>query len=83
AKKRSFRQAAEYQEGGKVRNSRQARDMAKGSKYGRREQEEAWENAEVSALFRLAGAGVRVPKPYDYLDGVLLMELVSDADGDA
>lgn len=83
ANKRSFRQAAEYQEGRKVRNSRQARAMAKGSKYGRREQEEAWQNAEVAALFRLAGAGVRVPKPYDFLDGVLLMELVADADGDA
>jgi len=83
ANKRSFRQAAEYQEGRKVRNSRQARAMAKGSKYGRKEAEDAWQNAEVAALFRLAGAGVRVPKPYDFQDGVLLMELVTDADGNA
>ena len=83
ANKRSFRQAAEYQEGRKVRNSRQARAMAKGSKYGRKEAEDAWQNAEVAALFRLAAAGVRVPKPYDFQDGVLLMELVTDADGDA
>lgn len=83
ANKRSFRQAAEYQEGRKVRNSRQARAMAKGSKYGRKEAEDAWQNAEVAALFRLAGAGVRVPKPYDFQDGVLLMELVVDADGNA
>lgn len=83
ANKRSFRQAAEYQEGRKVRNSRQARAMAKGSKYGRKEAEDAWQNAEVAALFRLASAGVRVPKPYDFQDGVLLMELVTDADGDA
>ena len=83
ADKRSFRQAAEYQEGRKVRNSRQARAMAKGSKYGRKEAEDAWQNAEVAALFRLAGAGVRVPKPYDFLDGVLLMELVTDEDGQA
>ena len=83
ANKRGFRQAAEYQEGRKVRNSRDARAMAKGSKYGRKEQEEAWQNAEVSALYRLAGAGVRVPKPYDFLDGVLLMELVAGPDGDA
>ncbi|MFJ4053810.1 MULTISPECIES: PA4780 family RIO1-like protein kinase [unclassified Pseudomonas] len=83
ANKRSFRQAAEYQEGRKVRNSRQARAMAKGSKYGRKEAEDAWQNAEVAALFRLANAGVRVPKPYDFQDGVLLMELVTDADGDA
>ena len=61
ANKRGFRQAAEYQEGRKTRNSRDARAMAKGSKYGRKEQEEAWQNAEVSALFRLAAAGVRVP----------------------
>ncbi|MFZ6046248.1 PA4780 family RIO1-like protein kinase [Pseudomonas sp. CR3202] len=83
ANKRGFRQAAEYQEGRKVRNSRDARAMAKGSKYGRREREDAWQNAEVAALFRLANAGVRVPKPYDFLDGVLLMELVSDGEGDA
>jgi RIO kinase 1 len=83
ANKRSFRQAAEYQEGRKVRNSRDARAMAKGSKYGRKGQEDAWQNAEVAALFRLAAAGVRVPKPYDFLDGVLLMELVDDGEGDA
>ncbi|WP_271409352.1 PA4780 family RIO1-like protein kinase [Pseudomonas sp. Q1-7] len=83
ANKRGFRQAAEYQEGRKIRNSRDARAMAKGSKYGRREREESWQNAEVAALFRLAGAGVRVPKPYDFLDGVLLMELVGDGAGDA
>ncbi|UVE18369.1 serine protein kinase RIO [Pseudomonas sp. LS44] len=83
ANKRSFRQAAEYQEGRKVRNSRQARAMAKGSKYGRKEQEDAWQNAEVAALFRLASAGVRVPKPYDFLDGVLLMEMIADDSGDA
>lgn len=83
AHKRGFRQAAEYQEGRKVRNSRDARAMAKGSKYGRKEQEENWQNAEVAALFRLAAAGVRVPKPYDFLDGVLLMELVTDGYGDA
>jgi len=83
ANKRSFRQAAEYQEGRKTRNSRQARAMAKGSRYGRKETEDAWQNAEVAALFRLAGAGVRVPKPYDFLDGVLLMEMVADEYGDA
>ncbi|MBB3103023.1 PA4780 family RIO1-like protein kinase [Azomonas macrocytogenes] len=83
ANKRSFRQAAEYQEGRKVRNSRDARAMTRGSKYGRREQEEAWQNAEVTALYRLDSAGVRVPRPYGFLDGVLLMEMVAGADGDA
>ena len=80
---RSFRQAVDYTENRKVKNSRQARAMAKGTKYGREKQEEAWQNAEVDALYRLAGAGVRVPRPINFHDGVLLMELVTDADGDA
>jgi len=81
ADQRSFRQSVLYQEGRKVRNSRRARAMEKGSQYGRQEQESAWQSAEVSALYRLADAGVRVPKPYNFIDGVLLMELVTDADG--
>jgi RIO kinase 1 len=80
---RSFRQAVDYTENRKVKNSRQARAMAKGTKFGREAQEAAWQSAEVDALYRLAGAGVRVPKPYNFHDGVLLMELVTDADGDA
>src|SRR5690606_5838862 len=55
----------------------------KRTRYGRKEQEEAWQNAEVNALYRLAGAGVKVPKPYGYFEGVLLMELVTDAEGSA
>ncbi|MGH8843273.1 MAG: PA4780 family RIO1-like protein kinase [Advenella sp.] len=82
AKQRSFRQAASYRDGRKVQNSRQARAMEKGSRYGRQMQEEVWQNAEVNALFQLANAGVRVPQPYICTDGVLLMELVVDADGD-
>jgi RIO kinase 1 len=80
--KRSFSQQAQYQEGRKVRNSRQTRAMAKNSRYGRKEQEGAWHNAEVEALQRLDDAGVRVPKVYSYVGGVLLMELVVDAQGD-
>jgi RIO kinase 1 len=83
ANKRAFRQSVDYTEGRKVKNSRQARAMEKGSKYGRKAQEEAWQSAEVSALYRLAAAGVRVPRPYNFLDGVLLMELVTDSDGNA
>ena len=83
ADKRSFRQAVQYTEGRKVKNSRRARAMEKGSRYGRQEQEEAWQNAEVDALHRLATAGVRVPKPYNFLNGVLLMELVTDENGHA
>lgn len=81
AKQRSFRQAASYREGRKVKNSREARALEKGSRYGREVQEQLWQNAEVDALFRLANAGVRVPQPYICTDGVLLMELVADADG--
>ncbi|POP54165.1 PA4780 family RIO1-like protein kinase [Zhongshania marina] len=81
AAQRSFKQAVLYQEGRKVRNSRRARAMEKGSKFGRKQQEDAWHNAEVDALYRLARAGVRVPKPYGCFDGVLLMELVTDEEG--
>lgn len=80
-KQRSFRKNASYQEGRKTKNSRQARAMEKGSRYGRQMQEEAWQSAEVDALYRLAAAGVRVPQPYICHEGVLLMDLVTDADG--
>jgi len=83
ADKRSFRQAVDYTENRKTKNSRQARAMAKGTRYGRQSQERAWQNAEVDALRRLAAAGVRVPQPYNFHEGVLLMELVTDAEGNA
>jgi RIO kinase 1 len=83
ATQRSFRQAVDYTENRKVKNSRQARAMAKGTRYGRQAQESAWQSAEVDALHRLAAAGVRVPAPINFCDGVLLMELVTDEHGDA
>ncbi|PTT76953.1 serine protein kinase RIO [Pelomonas sp. HMWF004] len=83
ANKRGFRQAVDYTENRKVRNSRQGRAMAKRTTYGRQQQEAAWQSAEVDALYRLAAAGVRVPRPGNFHDGVLLMELVADAHGDA
>jgi RIO kinase 1 len=82
ATKRSFRQAADYTEGRKTKNSRKSRAMEKGTRYGRKVQEEAWQSAEVDALYRLAAAGVRVPMPYNFHEGVLLMELVTDGEGD-
>ncbi len=82
AAKRSFKQAVLYQEGRKSRSSRRSRAMEKGSKFGRAQQEETWHNAEVDALRKLAAAGVRVPTPYACVDGVLLMELVTDGEGD-
>ena len=82
ANQRSFRQAVDYTEGRKVKNSRMARAMEKGTRYGRKEQEAAWQNAEVTALYKLATAGIRVPQPYGFYEGVLLMELVSDANGE-
>jgi RIO kinase 1 len=78
---RSFQKRAQYQEGRGVRGSRQARAMGKSTGFGRREAEAAWKNAEVDALYQLVAAGVRVPKPIGYFDGVLVMELVADADG--
>ncbi|RCV90100.1 PA4780 family RIO1-like protein kinase [Billgrantia montanilacus] len=81
AKQRSFKQAVQYQEGRKVRNSRQGRAMAKKTRYGQKEQEQAWLNAEVDALYRLAAAEVRVPQPFGFVDGVLLMEMITDDEG--
>ncbi|MDP9142767.1 MAG: serine protein kinase RIO [Pseudomonadota bacterium] len=82
AEKRGFHKLAEYQEGRKARGSREARAMGKHSKFGRKEQEVAWKNAEADALYRLAAAGVRVPRPHGFHEGVLLMELIADAAGD-
>lgn len=78
---RSFQQRVQYQEGRKVRGSREARAVGKASKYGRKQQETAWKNTEVDALYQLRDAGVRVPEPHGYYHGVLVMELVTDADG--
>jgi RIO kinase 1 len=83
ADRRSFRQAVDYTENRKTKNTRQARAMAKGTRFGRESQEKAWQSAEVAALYRLAAAGVRVPRPYNFHAGVLLMELVTAADGNA
>ncbi|HEX5286174.1 MAG TPA: PA4780 family RIO1-like protein kinase [Polaromonas sp.] len=83
ATQRSFRQAVDYTENRRVKNTRQARAMAKGTRFGRQASEAAWQSAEVDALYRLADAGVRVPKPHNFCDGVLLMELVTDEQGDA
>ncbi|MCO4762540.1 MAG: hypothetical protein KC502_13600 [Myxococcales bacterium] len=79
---RSFRQRSDYEEGRRHKNSRRARAMSKGSKYGRKEQEISWQSAEVDALYQLAGAGVRVPQPHYFDHGVLLMDLIADAEGD-
>ena len=78
---RSFQQRVQYQEGRKVRGSRQARAIGKATKFGRKEQEAAWKNTEVDALYALSAAGVRVPRPFGYFGGVLVMELVTDAAG--
>jgi RIO kinase 1 len=78
---RSFQQRSQYQEGRKIRGSRQARAIGKKTRFGRKEEESAWKNAEVSALYQLTAAGVRVPRPYGYFNGVLIMELITDAEG--
>lgn len=83
ANQRSFKQAVQYQEGRKVRSTRRARAMSKKTRYGQKEQENAWVSAEVDALYRLSSAGVRVPQPRGFIDGVLLMDLIQDAEGHA
>ena len=80
-RQRSFQRRAQYQEGRKMRGSRQTRAMKKNTRFGRSEHESAWKNAEVDALYRLHAAGVRVPKPYGFFNDVLIMELVTDAGG--
>ena len=82
-RQRSFQQRVQYQEGRKVRGSRQTRAIEKNSRFGRKEQEAAWKNTEVDALYQLADAGVRVPKPFGFFNGVLVMELLTDADGNS
>ncbi|SDQ50563.1 RIO kinase 1 [Nitrosospira multiformis] len=83
ANARSFRQSVDYTEGRRVKNSRRTRAMEKGTRYGRKAQEDAWRSVEVDSLCRLAAAGVRVPRPYNFFEGVLLMELVTGANGEA
>lgn len=83
ANQRSFRQSTDYTENRKTKNSRQARAVEKGTRFGRKVQEQAWQSAEVDALYRLNAAGVRVPKPYNFHEGVLLMELIVDEQGHA
>lgn len=78
---RSFQRRAQYQEGRKVRGSRETRAMSRSTRFGRREQENEWKNAEVDALYRLVAADVRVPRPFGYFNDVLIMELVTDASG--
>ncbi|HVC30147.1 MAG TPA: PA4780 family RIO1-like protein kinase [Steroidobacteraceae bacterium] len=78
---RSFQRRAQYQEGRKVRGSRETRAMSRSTRFGRREQEHEWKNAEVDALYRLVAADVRVPRPFGYFSDVLIMELVTDAAG--
>ncbi|MFC0267791.1 PA4780 family RIO1-like protein kinase [Kushneria aurantia] len=82
-RKRGFRRAETYEEGRRGRNSRRERAMAKKSRFGRQEQEQAWQNAEVDALYRLDGAGVRVPRPHGFVDDILLMEMIDDGEGGA
>lgn len=78
---RTFKQKTQYTEGRKVRNTRRARAMDSSSRYGKQEREAEWQNTEVDALYLLASAGVRVPKPMEYYEGVLLLQMIVDADG--
>ena len=82
AANRTFKHRSDYTEGRKVRNSRDQRAIDKRSKHGRSQDESAWRSTEVDMIYRLAAAGVRVPAPYQFIDGVLIMELVRGADGE-
>jgi RIO kinase 1 len=80
-RQRSFKARAQYQEGRKARGSREQRAMGKSSSFGRRESEDQWKNTEVDALFQLHRAGLRVPKPYGFYSGVLIMDMIVDENG--
>lgn len=80
--KRNFHQSVSYTEGRRIKNSRRARAIARGSRYGRSVQEEVWQSTEIDMLCRLAAVGVRVPHFYNFFEGVLLMELIVDCKGD-
>jgi RIO kinase 1 len=74
---RTFHRSAEYAEGRRVRNTRDARAMASKSRHGRSVAAGQWAWAEWEALKRFWLAGVPVPYPVQ-LDGTeLLMELVT------
>jgi len=81
AGRRSFKHRADYLEGRRGRNTRSERAKGKRSAYGRAEIESAWRSAEHDAIQRLWRAGVRVPQPYDFVEGVLVMQLVRGPDG--
>jgi len=78
---RSFKNNSDYKEGRKVRNTRTQRAIDRGGQFGRDAAEQAWKSAEADALYKLAGTGVRVPEPVMFYEGVLLMDLVCDAEG--
>ncbi|MBZ0234860.1 MAG: hypothetical protein K8M05_21210 [Deltaproteobacteria bacterium] len=78
---RSFKNNSDYREGRKVRNSRTQRAIDRGGRFGRDAAEQAWKSAEADALYKLVGSGVRVPEPVMFYEGVLLMDLVRDAEG--
>src|ERR1700759_299801 len=82
AQDRTFRNRAAYTEGRKVRNTRDQRAIDKRSKHGRAQDEAAWRSTEVDMIRRLHAAGVRVPEPRPFIDGVLIMELIADANGE-
>ncbi len=79
--KRNFRQSISYTEGRRVRSSRRARAMQRRSDFGRMAQKEAWQSTEVDTMSHLATVGVQTPKYYNFFEGVLLMELITDSDG--
>jgi len=81
AHERTFKHRAAYTEGRRTRNSRDERAMQKRSRHGRKQDEAAWRSAEIDTIYRLHAGGVRVPEPIHFIDGVLVMELVRDAEG--
>ncbi len=78
---RLFHRDTGYTEGRRMRNSRDRRATAKGTRWGRTVEAAQWATAEFDHLARFWTAGLPVPYPVQ-LDGTeILMELITLADG--
>jgi RIO kinase 1 len=83
AEHRMFHRDAGYQEGRRVRRSRETRAMARRTGFGRDLLAGQWAAAEFAALARLWRSAVAVPYPVQVSGTELLLEFIGGADGAA
>ena len=80
---RMFHRDAGYQEGRRVRRSRETRAMARRTDFGRELLAGQWAAAEFAALGSLWELGLSVPYPVQLLGTELLLEFIGAPDGQA